>query len=226
MTPYVPVAIAHRIQLGISLIEMAIVLMIISFLATTVLSELSTYKTQHRIVTTQAQLETIKQALIGFALLESRLPCADLNQDGQEELDCQAEGFLPWANLALQGKDAWGRPFRYRVAKAFTEPAKIHSLTAESRLNIFDHQQGYWLSNKTPDTRVAAVIFSCGANGRPEADNDADGLNNPDILCYNPGDANNTYNHSVYIRGEFDDILSWLSKNLLFQRLIQAGQYS
>ncbi len=60
---------------GFSLIEIAIVLVIISVLATMVAIPLATQIEQRRVEETRKQIEVAKEALIGFAMANGRLPC-------------------------------------------------------------------------------------------------------------------------------------------------------
>ena len=73
----------------------------------------------------QAMLEDIREALIGFAVTNARLPCPDTNGDGQEDRGlgpvapnrvCDVPlGNLPWSDLGVPQFDSWGRLFIYRV---------------------------------------------------------------------------------------------------------------
>jgi len=60
---------------GFSLIEIAVVLVILAILITAIGIPLGTQLDQQRTVETQKQLETIKEAIYGFALANGRLPC-------------------------------------------------------------------------------------------------------------------------------------------------------
>jgi len=110
---------------GFSLIEVAIVLVIISVLVAIVAVPLATQLEQQRITDTNKQLETIKEAIIGFALANGRFPCAArLADNGAESLkntdpsigDCYAYvGYVPAVTLGLNSidsngfaVDAWG----------------------------------------------------------------------------------------------------------------------
>ena len=68
-----------RLNHGFSLIEIAIVLVIISVLVSIVAVPLSTQVEQRRREETSKQLEVAKEAVIGFALANGRLPCPALN---------------------------------------------------------------------------------------------------------------------------------------------------
>ena len=114
---------------GFSLIEVAIVLVIISVLVAIVAVPLATQLEQQRITETNKQLEIIKEALIGFTLANGRLPCpAGSNSAGQESFCTNASaacgapisvlpahgrcsstnGFIPAAALGLSPVDSQG----------------------------------------------------------------------------------------------------------------------
>jgi prepilin-type N-terminal cleavage/methylation domain-containing protein len=62
-------------QRGFSLVEIAIVMVIIAILITAVGIPLATQVDQQRNVETQKQLEQIKEAIYGYAMANGRLPC-------------------------------------------------------------------------------------------------------------------------------------------------------
>lgn len=80
---------------GFSLIEIAIVLVIISVLLAIVAVPLASQVEQRRRADTEKQLETIKEAIIGFALANGRLPCparfsSDASNSRGKESFCSA----------------------------------------------------------------------------------------------------------------------------------------
>ena len=116
---------------GFSLVEIAIVLVIISVLATMVAIPLATQLDLQRRTDTEKQLETIREAIYGFAIATGRLPCpATATSAGRESfctLDLPAacgleivgtytadgrcfnsSGFVPAATLSLSPADAGG----------------------------------------------------------------------------------------------------------------------
>jgi prepilin-type N-terminal cleavage/methylation domain-containing protein len=105
-----------RFFYGFSLIEIAIVLVIISVLLAIVVVPLSTQVEQRRRADTEKQLELIKEAIIGFALANGRFPCASRATDNGLEsfLDkaagtCSAYvGFVPAVTLGLSPIDSSG----------------------------------------------------------------------------------------------------------------------
>ena len=62
-------------QKGFTLVEMAIVLMIVGLLLGGLLVPLSAQMEQRNVTETRKQLDEIQQALVGFAIINGRLPC-------------------------------------------------------------------------------------------------------------------------------------------------------
>lgn len=126
---------------GFSLVEIAVVLVILSVLIAIVAVPLATQIEQQRTTETNKQLETIKEAIIGFALARGRLPCASRVVDNGNEsvVDettgvCNAySGFLPAVTLGISpidsagfAVDAWGltqNRIRYAVIDITTAAA-------------------------------------------------------------------------------------------------------
>lgn len=115
---------------GFSLIELAVVLVIIGVAFGGFISTLSSRIEQSKREQTTQQLHTIKKALLGFAMANGRLPCpAIATSDGLEAPvgggDCTSNrGLVPNATLGLSGGvnddnlllDSWNNPIRYSVS--------------------------------------------------------------------------------------------------------------
>lgn len=122
-------------QSGFTLIEIAVVLVIVGILVGSFIGSITS-----RIETTRRdnaikKLEEIKLAIFGYAAAEGRLPCpaiADLG-GGQEQpvgggVCATLYGFVPGRTLGLSGAynrdnlliDSWGNPFRYSVTGSDT----------------------------------------------------------------------------------------------------------
>lgn len=194
---------------GFSLLEMTIVLLALSMMLSGLISPLSARMLQSQLRQTDQQLQYTVEALIGFAILQNRLPCPDTDNDGKENnTACDQEGNLPWADLGIAGIDPWNQPLRYRVPSAFTTAPM--NLSATSSLQV-KHKDGTALT--VTDSVVAAIIFSSGKNMKRD-DNNANGdrIYTSDDLVEDKDDPNNT----------FDDRITWLSKNELFYRMVTA----
>lgn len=112
-------ALAHR-QRGFSLIELAIGLVIVATLLSALLVPLGTQMDQRRTAATQRAIEEARDALLGFAIANGRLPCpATAASNGAEKFvtgtgsagngDCEASaGFLPGTTLGLAPLDSSG----------------------------------------------------------------------------------------------------------------------
>ena len=118
---------------GFTLAEMAIVLVIVGLLLTSVISTVSTQLDARNIAETQSRLNQIKEAIIGFAQANGRLPCpADgtiatgVSGAGVEQFSGSActsannFGVVPWATLGVSETDVWGRRFGYKVTAVFS----------------------------------------------------------------------------------------------------------
>lgn len=227
----------HRCRsTGFTLLEMAIVLLLIGLLLGGGISLLSAQIAIQHIEATRQNMDEVMLALRGHAAFAGgRLPCPDSEApfDGREDVDaisgqCQSdlsEGWLPYVSLGGVGRtDAWGHRFRYRVVP---EVARFHmenfpppslricrSLNASSQCLLMEA------------SAVLAVVVSHGANGHGA--NDAQGGTLPvptgavDELANSDGDEN-FVSHEPRLPagqgGEYDDLLVWLP-NSSYQALM------
>ncbi len=212
-------------QGGFTLIEMAIVLLVIGLLLGGLLTPLSNKIESERYKESRKELDRIVDALMGYAVANKRLPCADTNNDGFENsgVSCNDEGSVPWATLGAGREDAWGNRIRYRVDAGFTsapipDPADTD---VNSSLGVVD-RSGAPLTPSYPDAPVV-ILFSCGNDGLPNGENDANGATDS-ATCTNPGAPNPIYVQDVP-DANFDDLLIWLSKNRLLNRMVAAGKW-
>lgn len=220
-----------RAPKGFTLTEMAIVLVILAFLLSGLLMPLSAQRDLQKSQATQQQLLEIREALIGFAILNRRLPCPDTDTDpaaagyGVEETDCSSnttkEGYLPWKTLGASQMDAWGSQrasatdprhgdWRYRVDRNFAKTLALSTdfSTSVDKLSIKDNS-GNTLT--TIDERPVALVFSAGPNLQPDEEN---ARFEPVTGIYQSGERNPV----------FDDQLVWINRPLLFNRLVAAGK--
>lgn len=234
---------------GFTLVEIAVVLVIVAILLAGIVPTLSSQMEQKNRNETKKKLEEIKEALIGYAVINGRLPCpAAPNTTGVEAFasggnasngNCANfwNGFVPASTLGLTGLDSagyivdgWNNRIRYAVttsnANAFTT-----SITSTT---------GMTLSGMNPDlvvcptastsstscsagspltTSAPVVIYSTGPNGS-SGGTSADEAENP-----NPNSADNDRVFASHDAGpNFDDLVVWLSLNTLLNRMVAAGK--
>jgi prepilin-type N-terminal cleavage/methylation domain-containing protein len=237
------------LQNGFTLVEMAIVLMIVGILLGGLLVPLSAQMAQRNISDTQKALSEIKEAIIGYALANGRLPCpADPTiatgsaNAGISRATCttaaNSTGALPWATLGVSETDAWGNRYTYRVTPDFADaiasstyggctPSPIPTLASfglcsVGNLNVLSAATG----GTTIAGSVPVVIISHGKNGagayttqgtQLAVGSDADELENSD------GSTDNNY-VSHTLSPTFDDLVVWISPNILYNRMVAAGK--
>lgn len=121
----------NRHQRAFTLVELAVVLLIVALLLSTLMYTLSAQSDQRTREQTQRTLEQAREALIGFAIANGRLPCpASSASNGVEAPngggDCTNynDGFLPAVTLGFQptdaagyAVDAWNNRIRYSLAR-------------------------------------------------------------------------------------------------------------
>lgn len=232
-------------QAGFSLVEIAIVLAIVAVLMAGLLPTISGQVEQHRISETRKQLDEIQQALTGYAIINGRLPCpADgtiaTGQPGagQEAASCTTStstgGVLPWATLGVSETDAWGRRFTYRVTNIYADAISANtfgctpSITpTQSSFALCSDGNLYVRSAASGGTNIAdnipAVVVSHGTNGygayTPTGQQIAGGSSD---------EAENADNNINFVSHDFtptfDDLVIWISPNILLNRMVTAGK--
>jgi len=235
---------------GFTLIEMAVSLIIITLLIGTLLVPLQTQVLQRKISDTQRTLDQTMEALYGYAAANGRLPCpASATSNGSE--DCAGtlnvanqiyNGFFPAAMLGLspadaQGYlvDAWGlqqNRIRYSVTNAnggaFITANGMRSTTMATlapNLTVCSTATGIAGGNCAAGTTLTntapVIIFSVGPNAATTEGTGADEAQNIDgdrVFVWHTPAGSNAPN------GEFDDIMTWISPNVLYSRMISAAQ--
>lgn len=233
-------------QAGFSLIEMAMVLLILGILMSGLLVAVGNTTENTRRTQTNAQLEQIELALYGFAQATGRLPCpATSTSDGYEAPvgggDCTAQhGFIPAVTLNLRGAvnddglllDPWSNPYRYSVSvrntasgRSFTSVAGLAfefsngPLTTTDMLCVSDTAG---CTGVTIADMVPAVVLSMGANWPTfTSTNETENAGGATDGIYS---ISNTVNFvdTTYAEETFDDMLIWLSPFILYNKLISA----
>lgn len=232
---------------GFSLIELAVAIVVIALLLGSLLVPLSTQVDQRRYAETQTQLEYIREALIGFALANRYLPCPAMSAtDGREDRDTatnactlvsgnpKRDGYIPWVTLGVAPQDAWDNLIRYSVDPDFarSDPNNFFTLSSTGDIRIRTRDDTGSLVDLS-NIEIPAVILSHGKNGYGATSTSGAARAVPG--SWTGDEKDNASNTTVfYFRtrsevtsatgGEFDDIVSWISLNQLFARMVSAGR--
>ncbi len=220
---------------GFTLTELAIVLVIVSLLIGGMIIPLSSQMDLRDVSETEKSLTEIKEAMIGFAASHSAsvdgkpyFPCPDTDNDGVENrtgTGCtSSEGRLPWVDIGVGRQDSWNNRFRYRVTPAFARNDYGFNLSTTGTLRVCENSA----CSTVISSALPAVIVSHGKNGAG-AFNVA-GVTNPAPLGLDEISNQNADNDFVLrtqsnaAGSEFDDLVVWLSPNILYNRMIAAGR--
>lgn len=168
---------------GFTLIETAIVLLVVGLLLGGLLMPLSAQLDQRRIGETQKALQDAREALIGYAASRPTpyLPCPDKTvaggagtaNDGLEDVGpggvCVTQhGNIPWATLGVSDVDGWGNRLHYSVTPAYSNRLpSTFTLASAGTLNVCQNAlvAPAVTCAVTVAAAVPAVILSYGKNG-------------------------------------------------------------
>lgn len=227
----------NKQQQGFTLLEMAVVLVIIGLMAGMILPTHRHTQRLSEVKQVQSELRTIRDALQAYAVVYKKLPCPavsfDENDSNGGKTSYNAAGtacksgahYLPWRDLGVPARDRWGRPWEYRVDKNFVEEIKVNSEAADDfvvqKLKV--HGSGYQTTIKVDKKHVAAVIFSQGEL-KPDAlisDAEKDNLNPSHKKISMMDDV--LYDGSDGGPKGVNDIVTWISVLPLKSQLSSTG---
>ena len=231
---------------GFSLTELAIVLLIVALLLGGMLMPLSAQNEMRNNLETQKTEQEIRDALIGYAVANGYLPCpapADLSTAGAEATRnlgtgaCPLRvGLVPWATLGLGRLDNWGHFYRYSVSPVYSNSGSgtgtKFGLASSGDIAIQTRSSAGTLVTLAAAVPAAVMSFGNNAawaineNGAVVADGSATNIDE---------DTNGSGAGNVFVSrtataqttaagGEFDDIVTWLPANILFNRMVAAGK--
>jgi len=241
-------------QRGFTLIELAIVMFIVALLLGGLMLPLSGQQDVRAYGETQKVLADARDALLGFAMANDRLPCpASSASNGLESpvgggaCTNPYDGFFPAATLGLTPVDSsgylldgWGGETTHRVRYALS--------TANS--NAFSTTSGMKTTGITvlaPDLKICntgvgmsnpgTATAACAANASLATDavvvvyslgkNAGTGGSGTEEN-HNPNPQSTQTADPAYVNAQqsssFDDQVIWLSRSTLFNRLVAAGR--
>ena len=214
--------------LGFSLVEMAIVLIIVGLLVSALLVPLSAQRDLKDYTDTKAHLEQIREALYGYAIINGSLPCptttvnptdnVNYGHGGVACLLTDPAGVLPWKDLGVQESDSWGLQRKlatdpwigywiYRADENFTAAFSLTTLPAGN----IDIRKSDGTSSTISAERAIAVICSTGKDRTANGHNASFEVANP------------IYEEDVQTP-TFDDMCIWITRPSLFNRMVAAGK--
>jgi prepilin-type N-terminal cleavage/methylation domain-containing protein len=234
---------------GFTLVELAIVLVIIAFLTGGLLMGITAQRASAENSDAQRQLDNIREALLGFAMANGRLPCpanlttATTAGAGSEELacsplDCSTSdrvcsleyGSIPWSTLGLPETDPWNSRFTYFVGKEFSNPLTQaeknkgvrarFKLDTEGRADIEDGA-GNRIAIKVP-----AVIVSHGSRNfgaYQSSGNQIAGAAGDELENTDIETATTQIFVSRTPGNDFDDQVTWIAPGVLMGKMVAAG---
>jgi len=239
----------HPIELdqsGFTLVELTIVLVIVALLSGGLMLGISGQREQIQSKEARQQLETIREALIGYAMSNGRLPCpAPANLPNTDPAAGKARtppctgslrfGVVPWVTLGLSETDPWGNRFTYFASAKFTA-----ALSADTQAS-FTLSTGSATAVPTDNSGTAnvkdngldvasdvpAVILSHGIRGAGAYQ--PSGAQLPGALSDEAENADAEVNLSpTFIAhtptDNFDDLVTWIIPTVLKSRMVAVGK--
>ncbi|MGO9444657.1 MAG: type II secretion system protein [Thiobacillaceae bacterium] len=231
-------------QQGFTLIELAIVLVVLTVLAAGLLMPLSATIQIKRNEATQVTLEQARDALIGYAMAHTAvdpltgnvrhyLPCP-ADSTGQElpraNLACPSQqGTFPWVTLGVGGSDAWGNRLYYAVDTNYSQPFSSTSTTND---NLQVCTAAGCPAGTLSANNLAALVTSRGQNGWGAISANST-YANAHTAPTSADELENTNKDSNFVMRpatqasatttEFDDLVVWLPVSTLLARVCPAG---
>lgn len=214
---------------GFSLIELAVVLVIIGLMLGGLLVPLSTQMENDRRKETAATLASIREALIGYAIINKSLPCPDTNDDGlpgpgacNNGANQRNVGGLPYVTLGISSKDAWNNisvwgdsSWTYAVNGAYTQnitvpmPPITNDGQGDLEVRAAANCAGAQLGEQLPALVISNAKTNNGGTLEPE--------NRDGDRCF--VDAG-----YIQLNNGFDDLITWIPSSVLFSRMAAARQ--
>ena len=189
---------------GFTLIEMAVVLVIVGIIISIVATVLPSLIKSSKVKKARAILEEVDYAIQGYVAANGRLPFADNGTTGEEDSATPTYfGNLPYVTLGLSsGDDAWGNRLKYGVNKDLTT-TNVDTLGEALKTACSDNPVNpdkLHVNINGVQTHMAYVIVSGGLKDENGAGGLFDGLNQVDDEGYD--DPNR-----IIESGAYDDLM-------------------
>lgn len=236
---------ARRHEAGFTLIELAVVLLVLGVLTRALVTPLGTVLHERRVQATDDRLESVRQALLGHLVTTGTLPCplqvgisASIAASGSRAVDCsRGQGGVPARLLGVEGPvdaagallDSWGRPLSYAVSLSSSREAgdidspdwtSVGEAAAvglsELDADLVLCQAAYSGSCPRAALRADAIAFVVLSGGADDSSVDAQVENIDGDRVFAVAPRSTVDGH------RFDDLLVWASRNELAYWLLRA----
>ena len=224
-------------QAGFTIVEIAIVLLVVGLMIGGLVAPLSSQLEQRRVSNTERVMEDAREALFGFALRNGYLPCPAISAiDGREDragsICNKRYGYLPWATLGVQRLDGWGRVLAYSVTPSFANSVSFFTLNSPRAITVATRGMDGQIIPASDANDIPAVILSFGRNGYGATSDQ-----NTQLLDAGQGNIDEKTNLGgegvAFVTrpastdprapgGEYDDLVLWMSPNVLINRMVAA----
>ena len=220
-----------RYAKGFTLIELAVVLVIVGILAGSFITTLGSRIDVTRRVETIDEMEVIKQALYGYAMSNNfiHLPCPDCRNaacvkvvtnfpnDGIEDRVgpvCDVDvadaiafelpiGNLPWQTLGLGYGDSWANRYNYWVSDSISNNGASFQLTPPALTSAVINTRVGAVINAV-STNAVAIIMSQGKNGYGAVN--TQNVANPAVPAANLDEVENTDDDLTFVSRAQTDV--------------------
>ncbi|MES2161596.1 MAG: type II secretion system protein [Pseudomonadota bacterium] len=225
-----------RRQRGFTLVEISIVLVIVGLLIGGMIAPLSSQLEQKKIRDTQQAMELARDALFGYALRNGYLPCPAISAvNGLEDRTGSAcnkrYGYLPWTTLGVARLDGWNRILGYTVTPAFSDSVLLFTLKTARDITVVTRDSQGRITPLTENNDVPAALISFGRNGYGATSDQNTRL--ADGGAGNDDEKTNLRSGTMLVSrdasdnprapgGAYDDIVLWISPNILYNRMVAA----
>jgi len=219
---------------GFTLIEVALVLLIVAFTLSSLLFPLGSKLEEKSINKAKLQVSDLKASVLNFVLTNYRLPCPDTDQDGLEDMpgiNCSdVNGEIPYVTLGSpHSLDPWGQPFTYQVSPLLSDNNNVNACgSAPPNVSIAICSANPAFSEGTIDVfsytaagvrqkaanGVAAIILSTGRLTSVTGEAQDENTNNDTNFV-------KTGYGSVDATVPFNDIVVWITVNELIAKLVE-----
>lgn len=204
---------------GFTLLELAIVLVVVGLMAGGGVALMSSIWEQQKRLETQEYMKEVRQAVLTYANAAGRLPGAAVASPYPQ---------LPYAPLAVSRYDAWGRPLQYKIHPSLTVDQATSCSTAKGLIDG-TVTVGTWTGPKVWDEDAGrelpalVVLASAGAKDADNQDYDPDPAVDLRSAFDAIGGRGSNYSGTPYLRNrpgpEFDDLVIYIGPTTFYDWL-------